>query len=402
MVTLRNGLKRLVGDEDGKVLIMALVALVVGALLLTPLLGFMSSGLIAGQVYENKTSELYAADAGVMDAIWKIQSGHVREPRGCDNPTEFPYDYSIADLINHRNVNVSIDYVDNQTFRITSKAAGDRDSVTTIESYVFYGSEWGILLDFGVVALDGNIHIGQNTVLDSYPERFSCHIYAQSKDPEDPEKGNIDIVGNSEVYGLATATGDITVGSRAKLTPGPALNDYPPLEFNLPDIDKYFNEASNGGVHEGDLTVNESRTLGPVHITGDLNIGGNAVLTLGGPVWVDGKVTAGGTASIEGKGPLVAVRKITVTGTDKPAPDEVPVLISTQDTIGATGTGQVYAVLYAPNARITIDGTAGVNGAIIAESVHISTAGKTEVRYDLTVVDRVRVPGLKIHTWEIT
>ena len=60
-------------DESGKILIMALVLLVVGVLLLTPLLGLMSTGLFAGQVYERKTAELYAADAGIEEALWYIR-----------------------------------------------------------------------------------------------------------------------------------------------------------------------------------------------------------------------------------------------------------------------------------------------------------------------------------------
>lgn len=59
-------------EEGGKILIMALVLLVVGALLLTPLLGLMSTGLTAGQVYEKKMAALYACDAGIDDAIWRL------------------------------------------------------------------------------------------------------------------------------------------------------------------------------------------------------------------------------------------------------------------------------------------------------------------------------------------
>jgi len=68
---------RLVREEKGKVLIMVLILLVVGGLVLTPLLGLMQTGLIAGQLYERKTAELYAADAGVEEAIWGIQNDNL-------------------------------------------------------------------------------------------------------------------------------------------------------------------------------------------------------------------------------------------------------------------------------------------------------------------------------------
>jgi hypothetical protein len=66
-------MKRIISDENGKVLILTLVLLIVGGLIMTPLLGLMTTGLVAGQVYEKKTAELYAADAGIEDALWKIQ-----------------------------------------------------------------------------------------------------------------------------------------------------------------------------------------------------------------------------------------------------------------------------------------------------------------------------------------
>lgn len=58
-------------------LILALILLVVGGLIIAPLLGFMSTGLIAGQVFEKKMEGLYAADAGIEDAIWKIMNDQI-------------------------------------------------------------------------------------------------------------------------------------------------------------------------------------------------------------------------------------------------------------------------------------------------------------------------------------
>jgi len=89
--------------ESGKILIMALVLLVVGVLLLTPLLGLMSTGLRAGQVYERKAAELYAADAGVEDALWRIQKGDLSQT-----------DYPIA--VNGKSVRVQIHTTDARTF----------------------------------------------------------------------------------------------------------------------------------------------------------------------------------------------------------------------------------------------------------------------------------------------
>ncbi len=102
---MKIGVKRAIRDEQGKVLILVLVLLVVGGLVLTPLLGLMSTGLVAGQVYERKAAELYAADAGVEDAIWKIQHDEI--------PTD---GYPLR--VNDKDVWVTIETTDTKQFLI--------------------------------------------------------------------------------------------------------------------------------------------------------------------------------------------------------------------------------------------------------------------------------------------
>jgi hypothetical protein len=57
---------------------MALILLAAAMLIVAPLLGYMASGLTTTRgVYDVKAAELYAADAGLMDAQWQIKSGNV-------------------------------------------------------------------------------------------------------------------------------------------------------------------------------------------------------------------------------------------------------------------------------------------------------------------------------------
>jgi len=74
MKTTLNKLRR---DETGQAFILALIMLLLGGLIMAPLLGFMGTGLKAGQAYEERMAELYAADAGIEDAILKIKNGQV-------------------------------------------------------------------------------------------------------------------------------------------------------------------------------------------------------------------------------------------------------------------------------------------------------------------------------------
>ena len=63
--------------EKGQALLIVVILLVIGGLIIAPLLGFMSAGLVAGQVFEVKMEGLYAADAGIEDACWKLQNGEI-------------------------------------------------------------------------------------------------------------------------------------------------------------------------------------------------------------------------------------------------------------------------------------------------------------------------------------
>jgi len=91
MAKLRKMLTHRGKNESGQgALAMVLILLMLGAIILTPLLVFMSTGLKAGQVYESKMQEFYAADAGVEDALWRIENAYP------DLSVYFP-DYDVYD-----------------------------------------------------------------------------------------------------------------------------------------------------------------------------------------------------------------------------------------------------------------------------------------------------------------
>ena len=100
---MKTVVKGAIRNEKGNVLILVLILLVVGGLVLTPLLGLMSTGLLAGQVYERKMQEYYAADAGIEDALWKITHNEI--PSGAYNLT-----------VNDKDVRVSIMSTDSTQF----------------------------------------------------------------------------------------------------------------------------------------------------------------------------------------------------------------------------------------------------------------------------------------------
>ena len=64
--------KELYRKQNGQAFVLVLILLLVGMLIIAPLLAFMSTGLISARSIDDKTDEVYAADAGVEDALNKI------------------------------------------------------------------------------------------------------------------------------------------------------------------------------------------------------------------------------------------------------------------------------------------------------------------------------------------
>jgi hypothetical protein len=101
---MKRTTNKLITDEKGQVMILVLILLVLGALIIAPLMGFMSTGIMAGQTIEERVEEVYAADAGIEDALHKMLSGYESLPETVgENLT-----YSIAD-VNDKDVEVVVE-----------------------------------------------------------------------------------------------------------------------------------------------------------------------------------------------------------------------------------------------------------------------------------------------------
>jgi hypothetical protein len=129
--------KSLIRDQKGQTLILALILLIVGGLIIAPLLAYMNTGILAGGVYERRMAELYAADAGVENAVWRIQNSVVGDEVyylycGQGNHT---LSYNITGGVNNKSVAVTITWVNNLTYQVESTATGD-GSGTKIDAYV--------------------------------------------------------------------------------------------------------------------------------------------------------------------------------------------------------------------------------------------------------------------------
>jgi hypothetical protein len=251
-------IRGLARGQKGQALILALILLVIGGLIMAPLLAYMSTGIIAGGAYENKADELYAADAGAEDAVWRIQ--HQTDDVhylycGQGNHT---LSYNIND-VNGKSVGVTIRYVSSMAYNLTSIATGGGGSGTRIDAYVTAESQYG---DFSGIL---------NHVITS-------------------------------VHGYTTKPGDnITYPEGAE--PKANYGDAWPTPQDLEGF--YWHDVSNGTPYaSGTIDLNgNNMTIGPLYRNGPLDIRSSsstrATLTLNGTLYITGDTTIYGPGSSE-------------------------------------------------------------------------------------------------------
>jgi len=265
---MKTIVKRLVKDEKGAALILALILLLIGGLISAALLGHMGSGILAGQVYERRTAELYAADAGVEDAIWRIQSNNLTFDE--DNHAH------LGPLtVNGRTVEVEIYREDldptcgeELRYQILSTAVTDDGggtaaivSSTTVESYL--SATYMDLSSF----LDNAI-VSDNSITIYNGVNVTGNVTSG---------GTVDDKTNGDVDGTITQNAELDWPSSA------ALSAY------------YLNQVEDGVHYYGDTLIDlegEGDWIGPLYIDGELTIKNSsltpAALTLTGTVYITG------------------------------------------------------------------------------------------------------------------
>jgi len=242
-------------DEKGAALALTLVLLVVGGLVLTPLLGLMSTGLVSGGIYEESMHLYYAADTGVEDAIWKIMYDPPEWEAIDDPPDSYMYKYPEPLVVDDRSVDITIYKYDwdwtcaeNLTYRILSTAATEGDSGGTaaihssvsIDSYVDIEMLVRNLLDNAITSLIdveigsgstvyGNVQYGVdikgdtqgiNTTEEVYEKwpisSALSSLYLSQVDPGDPGPNSINLAGKTRPIGPSYIDGDLTVDNTAQ------------------------------------------------------------------------------------------------------------------------------------------------------------------------------------------
>ena len=352
---MKSVMNKLIRDEKGAALIVALILLLIGGLISASLLSYMGSGLIVGEVYDTRTAELYAADAGVEDAVWKIQhQGQVEGAWPC-NPSSPPFIYSITD-VNGKKVQVSVEYVDGGIYRITSIA---------------------ITNDGGDTAA-----IASSTAVETYVQAMSFDLLGGAI----VSSGDVTFHKDCAVTGDVYYVGEIT-GAEYELLDGDEIQ-VPPSVFPTQEQNEAFaqqleEEALDGGAYDendGNMDINTSQNLGPIYVPGNLDISNGVTINLEGVVYVKGYIKCDKTLTITGTGSLVAEGDIylskladyTVTG------DSIIMSLNGDITLKKSDSADelsIEAFIYAPNGTIFFDKDMTVIGSAIGAGIEIDKDG---------------------------
>jgi len=250
-------MKRLVRGEKGYILILALLVLVVVGLISGPVLSYMVGGLRAGHVFETGAAELYAADAGVEDAVSKIQQG--------------------IGLCLHQSKNYTISNVNNKSVEVTVTCVSNTTEIVTyhVESTATSG--------------------GSGTKIDAYVNG-------------DAVAGDFSGITNNVI----TSQGKIILKPGTNVTP-PEGEDHGPQDYYgdawpTPEelCDWYWWDVRDGTHYYSDTTIDlngVSQELGPLYVNGKLTIKNSsstpATLTLAGTIYATGKTEIYGPTANE-------------------------------------------------------------------------------------------------------
>ena len=374
---MKTVVKGAIRNEKGNVLILVLILLVVGGLILTPLLGLMGTGLLAGKVYEKKMDELYAADAGVEDAIWKIMHSE---------NISYPYYYPKPLTVNNKSVDVEIyrEEMPESTacrkvyrHQILSIAATDDgggtaaiDSSTTVEAYIIGTITYLSMLDH-LITIHENLDEQEVEQLENdlgkldipCPEGCTeCEKCAKAYDyySDDYENISQECKGCIAVYNFAEAGWPTVSDLSARY-----WDDVKDKTHYYGDTEIDLNGANMdlGPLYvDGELDIlnssNDEATLiltGTLYITGDTLIGQNGKDTLtldlnGQTIFVESSTAdaliVGGKCTVKGPGCIIAVGDVYFAPKGDVGSNGEPVLIlSVSGTTTLKPSGDFYGAI---------------------------------------------------------
>jgi len=358
--------------ESGQTVVMALILLAVGSLMVVPMLNQSVTNLGYHQSIECRTLTSYSADAGMQYALTELYNN----PGGYTEYTE--EDYLIASFdLNDRTVNVTVKYMLNGVYKVTSVAGGGGCGSTTIEAYVNLSAGSFAF----VVAAEESMTITNATVNADVAGGANIH-------------SNWDIVlTNCEIDGVASAVNSIT-GWEGCVIDITCPSPYVVFPGDYSELYKTMAQEGEDSPHLGDLIIDEDRDLGPLYIEGNLIVEPGIVVTLGGTVYVTGTISLKPRVQLIGDEHIIAEWDILIEGGDIIS-EYVPLVMSINGNI-TVKKNIVNAVVYAPNGTVLLEASPHLYGAVGGKTVIVGTG--SQITYAAELTGRQDLPGGELAT----
>ena len=182
---MKKRLIKAIKDEKGQALPIVLILLVLGGLLVAPCLSYAATGLNSGRVIEKNVNALYAADAGIENALWKLKNSP---------PGSYPYSYTLPQTVNGLSVAVLMERV-TTLWGIVVGAPGNHADWMEVDGGMVYDDQLDVYIYTVTITNKHVSNIKLDQILVKLPENFEYISGSTGGNftTEDPDpKGNPD------------------------------------------------------------------------------------------------------------------------------------------------------------------------------------------------------------------
>jgi hypothetical protein len=284
-------------NEQGQLLLLStFIILVFASLSIVPILSYMGTGITTAKNTGLHTQEIYAAEAGVFESMWKIIMIDPGVPKGMWDP---PLQYSVTGGVNDKSVNVTISRYNSFNFQVHSVATDQQtDHQSIVEADVAIIGVSGLdLAEFAKFAVTSNGTI-------------------------DSQYNNVKITGDVWIPSLEnyTATppdGEMIIAPITGWPTGVQLETYYSFLVNMsnPYTDSIIdisNPILRGPLYAqgaGNYVLTGTGTLtGALYIDGDLYFDQYADVSLdGNTIFVTGSISTNPQSYLAGPGSVIAL-----------------------------------------------------------------------------------------------
>ena len=416
--------------EQGQIIIIALVFVVIVGMLVASLVGYALIQVRAHRQAVSRVQALNIAEAGVETAIWRLN--HEQGYTGETNSSYANGTFTVATSSIGRNVLlVKVDaYIPNAS----NPVAHRKIQVTAAIGTKNYGFVYGLQVGNGGLLMDnnsrvtGNVYSNGNVIGGNNGSTVTGDVIVAGGNGI----SNLNINGNSRSHDItnsavaksgqhfnfnsSTAGGDVSANvllgpgcsiagkaaynartnctiAGATVSPNPNVPADPPtlpLPIDQAQINAWEQEAAYGGTIPG-TTISGTTTLGPIKVNGNLII--NGTVTMNGTIWVTGNLTLTNGSTLKLNPDFGPLSGQVIAGTQGTTTDGY---ISVENGATISGSGSTGSYIMFISER---DTTSNTNVAItvannVAAAIMYANNGLIEVINNATVKE---ITAWKVH-----